>query len=250
MDYVEIINKYSKYLRDKYYNKIPKEELFVLFQMMYRLFAVENKKYAVLHASCALTRNRKAILFGDDGYKSKGKSLLSLALASESACYVSDEHTLFEDNTGFIFGNANAPINLKVGTKETLEHFFDIKLENDQILFPSDHFSIIEKIKPSILIIPYLTKKENTRWFPLKMKEYESVHKATVFAHNIKLLNPNYDRVSFLRDGKLTELKDMKTILESYEKKELNIPTFKLLINFKDIGRIEDLSMEMLQYEN
>lgn len=250
MDYVEIIDKYSTYLREKYFNSIPREELFILFQMMYRLFAVENEEYTVLHASCALTRSGEAVLFGDDGYKALGKTLLSLALASNSGAYVSDEHTLLHNKSRFIFGNANAPINLKGKTKETLEYFFDIRLKNDQIIFPSDYFTIIKKIKPSILIIPYLTDKESTQWIPLKMKKKELVHKATMLAHNIKLLNPDYDRVSFLRSGKPKDLKDMRTILKSYDKKELDIPTFKLLINFKNIGEIENLIMKMLHCEN
>jgi hypothetical protein len=250
MDYVGIINKYSEYLRDKYFGVIPRKELFVLFQMMYRLFAVENERYTVLHASCALTETGKAILFGDDGYKSQGKSLLSLALAFKSGFYVSDEHTILDNNSGEVFGNTNAPINLKAGTKETLEHSFEIKLKNDRIIFPSDYFPMVEKAKPSILIVPYLIHKEATRWVPLETKEKELVHKATMFAHDIKLLNPDYDKLSFLREGKLNELKDMKKILESYEKRDLNIPTFKLLINLKDIGRVEDSIMEMLEYGN
>lgn len=222
-----IIQSYSKIFR----REIPMGEdptfLFTAYQALYRMFDYNNNAFSVLHASAAVTPRGNTIIFGDNGNDSKGKTFCSLILAINSEKYIADEYILFEKNTSLIYGNGDIPINLKTGTYNYLISKYGIELHNEKVAFANDYFKIVEKIKPSLIVIPYLGS-EQTRVITPTKEESVLFYKATVFGHNIKFNHPETDLVSLIKAPTKKEPEKVTKFLEEYPDIISDIPLIEV----------------------
>jgi hypothetical protein len=196
--------------------------------MLYRSFAAENKRYSILHASAAITRYGDCVIFGDDGCNSIGKTLLSLVTASNSDMFISDEYTLMDNLTENIYGNGDIPINLKKGTSELIKNLYNIQLKDKSLIFANDYFKIKSKVRPDIIIIPYVNSAYNEIVIPCN-KEKASIIKSMVNGHNIKYLDERFDHFSILNSSK-KQNKDIRKELKKYKRINWKIPIVKLYI--------------------
>lgn len=240
MNEIEIIRKYCQFLRENSLINKDRNLIANLVQAIYRLSLMNNDEFKVLHASTAVSKKGNAVILGDDGNSSIGKTFLSLIISSTSKKYVCDEYTLMKGNE--IFGNKNIPIFLKDGVIEYLKdnNIMDITPYNKiGYLFADSYFEVKDIIKPSFMVIPYLNSKENT-FYELKDAEKEIALKATVYGHLIKLNHPETDRISVLKDLNSLDRK-VEDFLKNYKIPNFNIPIYSVhLTDPKEIIEIID----------
>jgi hypothetical protein len=242
----EVINAYSKVFREKLDSLNDLTFLFSAFQALYRLFGADNARFHVLHASAALSEKGNAIVFGDDGSNSKGKTICSLILATTSHKYIADEYVLYEDESGRIFGNGNIPINLKENVSAYLRESLSLDLGSERVAFAVDHFGIVEVAEPSFIVIPYLGSATTSIAIP-EPDEAAKIFTATVYGHNVKLKHPETDLVSSIREmkGATSRRSRVKDFLKNYPRIVPPVPLVKVTLErpediLKVVPAIED----------
>lgn len=240
MNEVEIIRKYCQFYRENSLINKDRNLIANLVQATYRLFLINNTEFKVLHASTTISKKGNAVILGDDGNNSIGKTFLSLIISSSSKKYVCDEYTLMKGNE--IYGNKNIPIFLKDGVIEYLKNnkIMDLTPHNEiGYLFSDEYFEVKDKIKPSFMVIPYLNSKES-KFYEIKDAEKEKVLKATVYGHLIKLNHPETDRISVLKDSNSVDRK-VEDFLNNYNIPNFDIPIYSVhLTDPKEIIEVID----------
>lgn len=224
-----IIQSYSELFRERIPIASDPTFLFTAYQALYRMFDAYNKLFCVLHASAAITLNGNAVIFGDDGENSKGKTICSLILAISSGKYIADEYILFEKNTDLIYGNGDIPINLKEGTYECLTKNYKIILQNKRVALANDHFVVVRKVKPNFIVIPYLGAEQTRVDIPSK-EEAVKLYKSTVFGHNIKFNHPETDVISLIKKNKDQTPEKVADFLDEYEDIAPALPIIKVYL--------------------
>ena len=203
-----------------------------MHQAFYRIFALSNNNWKVLHGSAVLV-NGKAILFGDDG-QSIGKTTASLFLKQGllDSKYIADEFVLYKG--GYVYPNSNYPIHCKPSSKTFMEDIFDkyeeylLLDENDYALNPTPLGSIVCP-KPS-------GKNKLTRLYGDRAK---NALKCTAYSHLVKLHHPEYDRFNVFTGTKEEKaIKNIVKLVSIYPNFD-NIPIYELqLKDPKDLVNI------------
>lgn len=229
----QIIGAYNKL-----YRQIDNITFVSIAQSILRSFDALNSDFHVLHASASIDKNGRCIIFGDDGSVCRGKTFSSLLLSTESGQYVSDEYVVINKQTAEIYGNGNIPINLKGETAKFFKNKLNFEFKDNKVIFAKDYFKIIEKVKSEIIIIPFFEQDEN-EIDEVSGVEKEYLLKATFFGHNAKYLNPNFDRLSILRNTDLNTPVDMKSVLNAYENVNMDFKVYKMHVkDFKEITNL------------
>lgn len=171
-----------------------------LFQAIYRLFAFGNKEYYVLHGSAALTRKGTAVVFGDDGKSTRGKTACAVELATESQSFICDEYVLYHVETGRIFANPHRPIHFKGITASHLREHHGLKVKDQRLVLPSSLFNIVDVATLDVIVIPVLLveTKVSSSLEEIKGQERLEILRACIFGHLAKLMNPELDRTSLI----------------------------------------------------
>ena len=244
MEQFEILKKYTDYFRETYYAKTGKREFLALCQAFFRAFDFGSDTSAILHASAAITSSGRGILFGDDGNITKGKTLLSLALASKSGCYVADEYVLYTRSDNKIFGNASIPINLKGETASFITEQYGISYKNDSMIFADDYYSIVDQCSVALMVVPYMNSSKTCVEIP-SAAEKKKLMKTTHYGHRVKFLNPEYDHLSVLAPES-EQKTDIQDGLKIYSDIEYPWPIIKIMI--KDIEDVPGIVEELNNY--
>lgn len=245
--YAEILASYSKILRGQLLDSVDNLLLLGICQALYRLFAVGNKEYFVLHASAALSPRGSCVVFGDDGVKTRGKTLCALEIATASGIFISDEYVLFRTSDKHVFGNGHIPINLKGEAENHFRKEHSLQFRNKKIIFADDYFKISSRVKVDFIIIPYLDANQTKLSIPVENKQVE-LYKATVFGHLAKLLNPHLDRTSILTRKDTEEKIDMRDALREFPDIKPPVPIYVAQLKRTcDINRlVEEIENERI----
>ena len=240
----DILEKYARYFRKTHAPRLSKKDLLALYQAFFRAFNFGNEKYSILHASAAMTKSGKCILFGDDGNMTEGKTLLSLALASVSGSYVADEYVLYDCLDNRIFGNTSIPINLKGQTASFIAKQYGIFYNSNALIFADDYYSITHDCNVELMVIPYMNSPKTEIINP-SITEQKEIIKATYYGHMTKFLNPEYDHVSVLVSELEKEIDLRKSLQEC---REILFPWPIIKVMIKDVEDIPAVIEELNKY--
>ncbi|MFZ5424912.1 MAG: hypothetical protein ACOZAO_03870 [Patescibacteria group bacterium] len=180
------------------------------------MFDAYNTDFHVLHASSSVSESGKVVLFGDDGIFSVGKTFCSLLLAAQSGIYVSDEYCLLDKYTLGIYGNGDIPLNLKGDTASYIMESFQLKLKDSKVIYANDYFKIVPSSKINYVVIPYMCSEKSSIEPVSDTDQKASIAKGIVYGHNVKFLQPEFDRVSILRNEQGSLESNMSTLLNAY----------------------------------
>lgn len=216
----ELFEAYSEALNKL--NLGDRKNIILIHQALYRMFALTNKEWYVLHGS-AVSINGKAILFGDDG-SSIGKTTSSLFLYSKGkdTKYVADEFVLYKG--GYVYPNRFYPIHCKESSKSYVE----------QAMGSYEEYLLVDRYedKPIPLKAIVCPKPSGIdKLTRLTDDKAKTALKCTAYAHLIKLLNPDCDRVNiFTGKDNGEEMKCITDLVKGYKDFD-NIPVYEFQIH-------------------
>ena len=120
----QIFEDYTRFFSKIDWNN--SDSLIIFHQSIYRLFALANSDFQILHGSATVTPRGLNIVFGDDG-KSIGKTTCACEVARHSKKWIADEFVLYYK--GRIFANGEYPLHFKDGSKNYFK-FLNRKFNN------------------------------------------------------------------------------------------------------------------------
>lgn len=164
------------------------ESQILLHQAIYRIFALVNKDFFIMHASATVTPKGLTIAFGDDG-KSVGKTTCAFEVARQSGKFIADEFLLYR--RGIVFANGEYPIHFKEGAREFFEY---MGRDFTNWIYPSKEFEIVDDSSLDAIVCPVLAK--TNKIVKLSGEAADKARRITACAHIAKLLHPELDRVS------------------------------------------------------
>jgi len=204
------------------------DNLILIHQALYRIFALANKEWFVLHGS-GVAVDGKGIVFGDDG-KSVGKTTQSLQLYKElkdrggNVKYVADEFVLYKN--GYIYPNKYCPIHNKPSSEEYVKRLFGEYREF--LTLPEKEF-VDNPVPLHAIVCP--TPSGITKLTKLYGENRENALRCTAYSHLVKLHNPTCDRYSlFTGKRESRKIKDVREFVKSYPIPKEKVSVYELQI--------------------
>lgn len=216
MNTCEIFEKYSEVLNQT--DLGDKSNIMLIHQAIYRIFALGNNDWRVLHGS-AVSVNGRGILFGDSG-KSIGKTTQSLALyTGKKAEFIADEFVLYKD--GYMYVNEYYPVHSKPASKSLVESFMDYE----------EYFTPERWAKSPVPLKAIVCPKPSgvNRLTRLYGENASRALKCTAYSHLAKLHHPECDRYSIFTGSNSKDVKDTTDLVNGYPEFD-NIPIYELEI--------------------
>ncbi len=199
------------------------ESIIVFHQSIYRLFALANSDFKILHGSATVTPRGLSIIFGDDG-RSMGKTTCAYEVARHSKKWISDEFVLY--NKGRIFANGEYPLHFKEGSRNYFK-FLNRKFTN--WIYPKkEKWEIINDVVLDVIVCPVLSGKNTIK--RLNQVDADRARRTTAYAHLAKLIYPSLDRLSIFtgNNDQGPTIKALGGIADSLNKFNEKIPIYEL----------------------
>jgi len=198
------------------------ENIILIHQALYRIFALTNKEYFVLHGS-AVCVDGNAILLGDSG-NSMGKTTQSLFLYKGiKGKYIADEFVLYKG--GYVYSNPFYPIHVKPSSKAYMEELLGEYTE--YLKLPKGEF-VSHPVPLKAIVCPVPSGKDSVR--RLFGDEAREALKCTAYAHLVKLHHPECDRANIFTKSNNDSLISIRDKVKQYKDFD-TIPIYELQIS-------------------
>jgi len=219
------------------------------------IYSIENGSY-LLHGSSALYQG-ETFLFGDDG-SSIAKTLSTIECCLVSKEFIGDEFIFFRPDSRDIFGYDFIPIHIRPRCINHLNsiHGTNYIADGNYGKFMSNKdmgFKYKERSKLGCFIFVHFGDKNKS--VELKSNEKLNAIETTIASPLLKLIHPEFDRMSFSskKDScSIIEMKDTKRIIDDFNMREgvekvLEIPAYSVYLRQPcDITKMLDIIIPSL----
>ncbi len=173
-----------------------------LLQALFRFanFCTQNKPYLLLHGSAVSIDDNRSILFGDNG-KNLGKTSAAVELGLLSKKFIVDEFSFYDVEKNQILGYKWMPIHLRKDLIKhlNLKHKFNFGIEECLVTPSKLGFKLPKKNQLSMIIYPDYQPTKKAKLKRLTRQEAREDVKILSASHMVKFLNPQFDRMSWIR---------------------------------------------------
>lgn len=210
-----------------------------LLQALFRFanFCTQNKPYLLLHGSAASINNNKSILFGDNG-KNLGKTSAAVELGLLSKKFIIDEFSFYDVEKNQILGYKWAPIHLRKDLIKhlNLKHKFNFETEECLVTPSKLGFKLPKENQLSMIIYPDYQPTKKAKLKHLTKQEARKEVKILSASHMVKFLNPQFDRMSWIRQ-------------DDFSDKTFNIREHCYQVAKKNAPYLEQINQKINSYE-